>query len=79
MSARASSGNKLIFLDSDVVYEDSNWLDKCTMLDRYHVIQPFSVAVWRDPELAELQRYLRHRLYATAMITVGTPPDLVGG
>lgn len=57
VGARASSGDKLIFLDSDVVYEDDDWVSKCNdALDKYHVIQPFSVAVWRDPNLNELQR-----------------------
>ena len=56
VGARASAGDKLIFLDSDVVYEDSEWVLKCSdALDRYDVIQPFSKAVWRDPEFAELQ------------------------
>ena len=46
---RLTSAEKLIFLDADLVFEDTGWLTRCcNALDQFDVIQPYSEARWLD-------------------------------
>jgi hypothetical protein len=59
IGATLTGADKLFFLDADVVFSDSRWLEKgCDLLDTHDVIQPYSDAVWLDdagmPEMRKL-------------------------
>ena len=49
LGAQLTNSRKIIFLDGDVIYKDSNWLRRCCRsLDKHDIIQPFSMAIWLD-------------------------------
>ena len=49
--AELSSGDTLVFLDSDVFFKDDKWLDKTNdLLERYDIIQPFEFACWQSAD-----------------------------
>jgi hypothetical protein len=40
---------KLVFMDTDVEFTDSNWLNKTSdKLATYDIVQPYETAIWRD-------------------------------
>ena len=53
-----TDATRLIFLDADLVFAESDWLDKCLeALDRYDIIQPYSMARWLDERgLVDMER-----------------------
>ena len=49
LAAKSVDSDAIIFLDSDVVFKDSRWIDKCeAAFSSYDIIQPFSMAIWQD-------------------------------
>lgn len=41
--------SKLLFLDSDLIFENTHWYDELSeKLDTSHIVQPFSIGVWLD-------------------------------
>ena len=73
LGARLVDSKKIIFLDGDVVYKDSNWLRRCCeLLDDFDIIQPFSSATWLDergyPDM--------HRQPMSSAIAAGKTPRL---
>ena len=43
------SFTKLLFLDSDLLFENGNWYNELSLkLDTFNVVQPFSMGVWLD-------------------------------
>lgn len=53
-----TDAERLIFIDADLVFSESDWLDKCLdALNRHDIIQPFSQARWLDDRgLVDMQR-----------------------
>jgi hypothetical protein len=53
-----TDATRLIFLDADLVFAESDWLDRCLdALDRHDVIQPYSTARWLDERgLVDMER-----------------------
>jgi hypothetical protein len=40
---------KLLFIDSDLIFENPNWYNEISdKLDRYDIVQPFSKGIWLD-------------------------------
>jgi hypothetical protein len=49
LAAKSVDSDAIIFLDSDVVFKDSRWIEKCEAAFSSHdIIQPFSMAIWQD-------------------------------
>lgn len=43
------SFSKLLFIDSDLIFEDTNWYNNLSMkLENHNVVQPFSKGIWLD-------------------------------
>lgn len=43
------SFTKLLFLDSDLLFENRNWYNELSLkLDTFNIVQPFSMGVWLD-------------------------------
>lgn len=53
-----TTAKRLIFLDADLVFAESDWLDKCLdALGQYDIIQPYSTARWLDERgLCDMER-----------------------
>lgn len=59
IAARAVDADKLLFLDTDIVFNHSDVIDQtAALLDRVDVCQPFGTAVWssRDGKIANARR-----------------------
>lgn len=51
LAAKLSTASKIVFIDSDIVFSNTNWLERtCELLDQYDVVQPFTSAVWSDED-----------------------------
>ena len=47
IGASISPYKKLVFLDSDIEFDDPDWLNKTSeALEKYDIIQPYDVAIW---------------------------------
>lgn len=58
LNALPSSCEKVVWLDSDVLFDNQNWVEQTSeLLDQYRVVQPFQQAFWlreNAPPIAEL-------------------------
>lgn len=49
--AELSTGDTLVFLDSDIFFKDDQWLDKTNdLLERHDIVQPFEIASWQSAD-----------------------------
>ncbi|MGI9458426.1 MAG: hypothetical protein ACR2NF_00370 [Pirellulales bacterium] len=49
LAARMTDAKKLIFIDADIVFNDTSWFERTVeLLDTYDIVQPFVNAVWLD-------------------------------
>ena len=73
LAAAHAISDKFIFIDADLHYKDTDWLDQiCAALDEYDVIQPFDIAQW-EMKNGEVNPTMRKSAWFNAIIHGGTP------
>jgi hypothetical protein len=55
---------KLIFMDADIIFSDSNWVDTISnVLNTHDVVQPFQTAIWLSKDKRTVLRKLESSIY----------------
>ena len=73
LGASLVESEKIIFLDGDVIFHNTDWIEKCAdSLNYFDVIQPFHTATWLD----SAGRPDRHRPSIAAAIASNAAPKL---
>lgn len=72
LAARSTDADKLLFLDTDIVFSAPDVIEKvASLLDRVDVCQPFGTAVWHDRD----GRVMNARRSSTFAISRGYEPS----